>query len=140
MLVSHPILILEDDIDEQELLTDAFNNIKVSNPIKFFADGEAFLDSLMTTADNPFLILSAINLHKLNGLEVRSKIQQNEFLKSKGIPFIFFTLTDDADIIHKAYDLTVQGYFIKGNSMAAVEKQLSLIVDYWRQCRHPNNS
>jgi CheY-like chemotaxis protein len=133
-----PIVILEDDVDEQELLTEAFNNIDVLNPIKFFIDGEAFLQYLRSTFDNPFLIISAVNLHKLSGLEVRRQIQADDRLKSKGIPFIFYTVKDDIRVIKEAYDLTIQGYFIKGNIMNDVEKQLSLIVDYWSQCRHPN--
>ncbi|HEX8333486.1 MAG TPA: response regulator [Segetibacter sp.] len=130
---------MEDDIDEQELLAEAFNNIRVQYPLKFFSDGESFLQYLNTTSENPFLIFSAVNLHKLNGLEVRKQIQASEVLKKKGIPFIFFTVKDDMKVIRVAYDLTVQGYFIKGNTMNAVEKQLALIIDYWEQCKHPSS-
>ncbi len=126
-------------MDEHELLAEAFKNINVLYPLKFFTSGEEFLQYLITTADNPFIIFSAVNLHKLNGLEVRSKIQSNELLKSKGIPFIFFTVKDNKKVIKDAYDLTVQGYFIKSNTMGAVEKQLALIIDYWKQCKHPNS-
>jgi DNA-binding NarL/FixJ family response regulator len=70
---------------------------------------------------------------------VRRQIQASEYLREKGIPFIFFTVKDDSSIIHKAYDLTVQGYFIKENTLDAIQQQLSLIIDYWKQCRHPSN-
>jgi DNA-binding NarL/FixJ family response regulator len=139
MSTSRPVIILEDDIDEQELLAEAFKNINVEHPLRFFADGESFLHYLHTTVENPFLIISAINLHKLNGLEVRKQIQADDYLKSKGIPYIFFTVKDDRKVIHEAYNLTVQGYFIKKDKMEAIEKQLALIIDYWKQCRHPSN-
>lgn len=139
MSKNNPIIILEDDIDEHELLAEAFKNINVLNPLKFFTDGELFLQYLNTTSANPFLIFSAVNLQKLNGIDVRRHIQATDFLRSKGIPFIFFTVKDDKKVINQAYDLTVQGYFIKANTMDAVEKQLSLIVEYWKECRHPNS-
>jgi DNA-binding response OmpR family regulator len=139
MNTSSPIIILEDDIDEHELLAEAFKNIQVQYHLKFFTDGEAFLQYLNTTSENPILILSAVNLHKLNGLDVRRQIQANEYLRKKGIPFIFFTVKDDSSVIMKAYDLTVQGYFIKENSMDAIQRQLKLILDYWNECRHPSN-
>jgi response regulator RpfG family c-di-GMP phosphodiesterase len=136
---SNPIIILEDDEDEQELLSEALKNINCSFPLKFFKDGESFLSYLKTTADAPFLIISAVNLYKLNGLEVKKQIQSDDFLRSKGIPFIFYTVKDDLRVINEAYNLTVQGYFIKGNTMSTVEKQLMLILDYWMQCKHPRN-
>ncbi len=62
-----------------------------------------------------------------------------QYLKSKGIPYIFFTVKDDLKIIREAYDLTVQGYFLKGSSMQEIENELKLIIVYWEKCKHPNN-
>src|SRR5688572_3957961 len=135
---TRPIIILEDDTEEHELLSDAMSNVGIINPLKFFTDGEEFLNYLTTTIDNPLIIFSAINLQKMDGVEVRRQIQSNEFLKSKAIPYVFFTVKDDKKIIEEAYDLTVQGYFIKGSTMEALEKDLRLIVDYWKKSRQPN--
>ena len=138
MNTKNPIIILEDDTDEHELLADVFENIGVANPLKFFTDGELFLNYLKSTSENPLIIISAINLHKMDGLQVRAYIQADATLKSKGIPYIFFTVKDDQRIIAKAYDLTVQGYFIKGSTIDALERDLKLITDYWKASRHPN--
>jgi DNA-binding NarL/FixJ family response regulator len=66
-------------------------------------------------------------------------MQSNDFLRNKGIPFIFYTLRDDPDDIQKAYDLTVQGYFVKQDMMDDMQRQLKIIVDYWMNCKHTNS-
>lgn len=133
-----PIIILEDDADEHELFLEAFHNIGCQYPLKFFTDGEEFLRYLSTTPDNPLMIISAVNLYKMDGLEVRQHIQSNDALRQKGIPFIFLTVKDDRGIIKKAYDLTVQGYFVKGSTLHDLQTDLDLILTYWKKCRHPN--
>lgn len=33
----------------------------------------------------------------------------------------------------------VQGFFVKQNSMADLEKTISAIMEYWRRCATPND-
>jgi DNA-binding NarL/FixJ family response regulator len=139
MSIKGPILILEDDEDDEHIFTAAFKNIGVANELKFFTNGEAFLHYLYHTSDKPFILISSFNLKRMSGLEVRRQMQADDFLRSKGIPFIFFTLRDDPEDVQKAYDLTVQGYFVKQDRIEDMEKQIRLIVDYWMNCRHTNS-
>jgi len=52
--------------------------------------GENALIYLFNTEIEPFNI-SDINMPKLNGLELRKKIHQNERVRIKCIPYLFFT-------------------------------------------------
>jgi CheY-like chemotaxis protein len=133
-----PIIVLENDIEEQELLKESFRSIDVTNELKFFDDGDIFLDYLQTTSDKPFIIISAIKLKRMTGLEIKRQIQSNDFLRQKAIPFIFLTLIEDETFVKEAYELTVQGYFTKGYSIEELTTQLGLIVGYWKSCLHPN--
>ena len=38
-----------------------------------------------------------------------------------------------------AYSLSVQGFFVKQNSMKELEKTISAIMEYWRRCAAPND-
>ena len=134
----NPIIILEDDIDDHEIFTEALNALGVKNELIIFTDATKALDFLLVTPKQPFLILSDINLPGMNGLIFRSVIQQNEYLKSKSIPFIFFTTGTSKQQVKAAYDLTVQGFFIKPSSFIVLQLQLKAIVDYWSSCLHPN--
>jgi CheY-like chemotaxis protein len=68
-----PIIIIEDDPDDAMILTEVFNKLSYPNRPIFFSDGQAALDYLDTTDEIPFLILSEINLPKLDGFALRSK-------------------------------------------------------------------
>jgi len=57
-----PIIIIEDDLDDQEILTDVFNELNYINEIIFFADAKKALEYLKSTEIEPFIIFSDINM------------------------------------------------------------------------------
>lgn len=134
-----PILIVEDDLEDQEIMREVFDELQISNELKFFTNGNAVLEFLRATKEKPFLIITDINLHGLNGLELREEIMKDELLRKKSIPFIFLSTSDGKQIIEKVYELQVQGYFQKQTSFGAIKEQVKLIVAYWQACRHPNS-
>jgi CheY-like chemotaxis protein len=140
MLNTGPILILEDDIEDQELLKEVLLDIGVMEKMIFFDDGKAALDYLINSPEQPFLILSDINLPGMSGLQFQQKISENEYLRKKSIPLVFLTTVGNAAIIAKVYSLTVQGFFIKSSSFGEYKETIQSIVDYWRRCRHPNTA
>ena len=134
-----PIIILEDDIDDQELLTEAFKNLKYANELIFFVDGHRALEFLNSSDTTPFLILSDINLPKLDGFALRNKIRMDAKLQLRCIPYLFFSTALNQDAVINAYSLSVQGFFTKENSMAELEKTITVIMEYWKRCASPNN-
>ena len=133
-----PIVIIEDDVDDKEILVEIFQNLDYKNPVIYFSDSEEALQFLVETKIKPFLILSDINLPKLTGLELRQKIHTNEDLNLKCIPYLFFTTTSAQKAIVDAYSQSVQGFFIKANSIDKLESTLKKIVEYWQECEAPN--
>ena len=140
MSKSGPILILEDDHEDQELLGDALKELGILNQLVFFTNGVSALEYLQATPEQPFIIFSDINLPLMNGLQFREHIDADEKLRRKSIPFIFFTTSGNKLSIEKAYDMTVQGYFTKENTFNTIKETLKLIVDYWTKCKHPNSA
>ncbi len=51
-----PIVIIDNDKDDQELLELAIQNLEIKNRLIFFDDGSDALKYLKDTTDNPFLI------------------------------------------------------------------------------------
>lgn len=133
------IVIVEDDRDDQEIMQDVLSDLGVKNQLVFFSDCNKALHYLKTVAHNPFLIICDINLPAVNGIEFKQQIDQDEQLKQKSIPFVFMSTATNPAIITEAYSrLTIQGYFEKQHTYARMKKALSLIVDYWQLCKHPD--
>lgn len=134
-----PILLVEDDEDDQFLISQAIQNLDIVNPIQVFHNGQEALDYLEATQQQPFLILCDINMPRLNGLELRAVINQSEYLRQKAIPFVFLTTTANPEAVREAYDESVQGFYQKAPTQAGLQRQIGLIIDYWQTCLHPNS-
>jgi len=132
------IIIIEDDKDDQEILAEIFKKLDYPNPIIYFADGYQALDYLTESGDKPFLIISDINLPRLNGLELREKIQHNEALRVRCIPYLFLTTATSHKAVVDAYSKSVQGFFVKPASFKELERLIENIIKYWRDCTAPN--
>jgi CheY-like chemotaxis protein len=140
MPTSGPVIIVEDDADDYELILLAFKSLQVTNEVVFFRNGENVLDYLMHTPKNPFIILCDVNMPGMNGFELREAIIESDYLKKKAVPFIFLSTSDRISDVNKAYKLTVQGYFKKPDNLLELTNELKTIVDYWRHCKHPTKN
>jgi CheY-like chemotaxis protein len=132
-----PIIIIEDDPDDQEMIHRVLSKLNLENELKKFYDGEEALNYFLHTTEKPMIILCDINMPLMNGIELKQNIESNEMLRKKSIPFIYLTTTANADQIAKAYNLTVQGFFAKGQSYGELKETLIQIVTYWKRCEHP---
>ena len=133
-----PIIVIEDDEDDQTLLTQVFKELGHSNKIIFFGDAEKALNYLTTSDVEPFIVLSDINMPKLNGLELRQKVHDNEDLRLKCIPYLFFTTSAEQEHVIDAYSKSVQGFFVKPSSYAQLKLMIGKIIAYWQECVSPN--
>lgn len=132
-----PVIVIEDDADDQEILRLVFKKLDYPNEIIYFNDGDEALEYLEKLSIKPFLILSDINMPKLNGMELRDKIFNNEQLNLRCIPYLFFTTAAEQPIVVKAYSKSVQGFFIKPSGFSKIEETISLIMKYWKECHSP---
>ena len=133
-----PIIIIEDDQDDQDFLADVFQRLEYKNEIIFFSDGEQALDYLTETTIEPFIIFSDINMPKLNGIELRAKVHENEDLRMKSIPYLFFSTVAEQQHVIDAYSKSVQGFFVKPSDFNKMKDMIKNIVEYWQNCVSPN--
>jgi CheY-like chemotaxis protein len=133
-----PIVVIEDDPDDQEILVDFFQRLGYVNKIIYFLDGNEALTFLNKSEVQPFLILSDINMPKISGFELRNMVFTNEQLQTKCIPYLFFTTSANKKSVIDAYTLSVQGFFVKPTSMQALENTIRKIIEYWNECIAPS--
>jgi CheY-like chemotaxis protein len=134
-----PIIVIEDDPDDQDFLTEIFEKLNYQNKVLFFFDGQEALDHINSSNELPFLILSDINMPKLNGFALREKLKTDTKLSNKCIPYLFFSTALNQKSVIDAYSQSVQGFFVKPSSMVELEKTISAIMEYWRRCAAPND-
>jgi len=134
-----PVIIIEDDLDDKEILEEVFQNLKYPNQLLFFGDGQEALDFLNSSEVIPFIILSDINMPKLDGFALSNKIKMDAKLQLKCIPYLFFSTASSQKAVVDAYSLSVQGFFIKQSSMAELEKTITVIMEYWKRCVAPKH-
>lgn len=139
-LINAPIIIVDDDPDDQFLIQRILERLGVLSPVLFFDNGKDALFYLSNTVEETFLIMSDINMPIMNGLELRERINRNESLRRKSIPFVFFSTAARPVDVNAAYDMTVQGFFVKDVNLESMEESLEIILRYWTRCKHPNSA
>jgi CheY-like chemotaxis protein len=135
---SGPLVLVEDDLDDQEMILLAFQDLGFTNEIKVFKDAESALQFLYEFPNRPFLIVSDINMPRMDGLRFKEKIESWSILKDKSIPFVFLSTASTANYIKRAYELKAQGFFQKGSSYQQLKSSLNTILTYWLKSMHPN--
>ena len=132
------IIIVEDDMDDQEMFGDVFKELDYKNEIIFFNDGQEALAYLTSNTREPFIVFSDINMPKLNGIELRQQIHENENIRLKTIPYLFFTTSAAQDDVIDAYSKSIQGFFVKPSCFEELKSTVKIIVEYWQKCESPN--
>lgn len=133
-----PVIVIEDDLDDRILLEEVFKELNYPNEFCFFETGEKALEYLSDDTIYPFIILSDINLPKLNGFELRKMVHTNDGLAGKCVPYIFFSTSVDRKSVADAYTLSVHGFFKKPDGYDQLKTLITRIFDYWQVCYSPN--
>ena len=128
-----PIIVIDDDPDDQELMKEIFGRINTRNQVVFFGSGEAALDYLNNDNSNPFLVLSDIKLPGMDGVMLRKRLLENENRYGRHIPFIFLTSGTHPKAVMDAYAVSVQGFFIKPFQLSELQSLICKIIEYWKQ-------
>ena len=138
-MVSGPIIIIEDDEDDKIILEEVLKELNIPNKTVWFTSCVIAFDYLKLQTEQPYVILCDVNLPGLSGMEFKKQIANDEYLKKKSVPFVFFTTAANKNYVNEAYlDLTVQGYFQKPNSYTETKNIIRVILEYWKYCKHPN--
>jgi CheY-like chemotaxis protein len=139
MTLSGPIINIDDDEDDHEIITAVCEKLGLSRYLKCFRDGEEALEYLKMSHEYPAMILCDVNMPKITGFQLRKTINANNVLRERSVPFIFYSTAAEVSQIREAYNMTVQGFFLKGSTFDEAERTFRIILDYWTLCKHPNS-
>jgi len=112
------ILLVEDDPGHARLIEKNLRRSNITNEIVRFESGHNALDYLFKTGEyegsahaSPVLVLLDLNLPGMDGYQILQKMKQDE--RTKRIPVVILTTTDDAREVDKCYDLGCNVYITK---------------------------
>jgi CheY-like chemotaxis protein len=112
------ILLVEDDPGHAVLIEKNLRRAGISNDIVTLNDGQSAVDvllkrdsSLSDAHADPLVILLDLNLPVLDGYQVLKIIKQDE--RTKRIPVIILTTTDNPSEVAKCYELGCNAYVTK---------------------------
>lgn len=112
------IVMIEDDEGHGRLIEKNIRRAGVSNEIQSFEDGKRALDYIFgedrsgnVSADRCLLVLLDLNLPDMSGTEILQQIKENA--KTRHLPVVILTTTDDEMEIQRCYDLGANVYITK---------------------------
>ena len=127
---SKPIMLLEDDSIDAMTVKRAFNELKVTNPLKHVLNGEDALDYLQDPQnEKPCMILLDLNMPRMGGLEFLKIVKENPILR--GIPVVVFTTSTDQPDIVESYQQSVGGYIVKPVDYKKFVEAIKTVNLYW---------
>jgi CheY-like chemotaxis protein len=85
----------------------------------------------------PFMVISDINMPKLNGYELRDRILADPHLAQKCTPHLFFTTAGTPEAVREGYRRHVHGLFHKVGDYVEYTAVMRNIIDYWKAAAKP---
>jgi len=131
------ILYVGGDADDKYLVSNALSDIGCTSEVINFDNGYQLIDYLQQTDERPFFILCDLNIPQISGLELKEKINTDEELKKRSIPFIFLSDSVNPTDVDKAYLSLVQGFYLKPPTYEGLKDQLEFICGYWERAILP---
>jgi two-component system, chemotaxis family, response regulator Rcp1 len=128
------VLLVEDSPGDVRLTQEAFRHANRAIKLHVVSDGVeaiAFLSQkgIYAGSPRPDLILLDLNLPRMDGREVLSRIKADQNLKS--IPTVILTTSDaEADIV-TSYQLQANCYLSKPVQLEAFDSLVRSINDFW---------
>jgi CheY-like chemotaxis protein len=112
------LLLVEDDPGHARLIERNLRRAHLPYPITVLHNGQVALDYVFSAREGqdaghlpPCLVLLDLNLPGCSGIEVLARLKSNA--RTKHIPVIMFTTTDDLHEMEQCYALGCNAYFTK---------------------------
>ena len=131
------ILLVEDTLSYQELMTVAFEENQIEHQLHIVDDVESALkfiekDPPYQWAPRPDLIFLDIHLPKIDGYELLVNVKNN--LKFKTIPIIILTSSQQQQDILKSYNLKANCYLHKPYQLSELINLVKVSIHFWLNC------
>jgi CheY-like chemotaxis protein len=122
------VLLAEDDIDDQELLKDAFLKINPSIQMVSFTSGKKFLHTLENLDTAPHMVILDYNIPEMNGAEILQHL--NGHLQYKSMVKIVWSTSNSPFYKNSCLALGAHAYFVKPSTLAGLEQMAQEMLSF----------
>ena len=130
------ILLIEDNPDDEALTLRALQKNNIAHEVIVARDGAQALDFLFKTGnyaqdhhENPQLVLLDLNLPKVGGLDVLSRIREDE--RTRLLPVVILTSSDEDRDLIESYSLGANSYIRKPVEFEQFMEAMGQLGLYW---------
>ncbi len=135
------ILLVEDSAHDAEMTMRVLKRRGIVNEIAWVKDGvEAveylFCEGEYTERDNgmPKLVLLDMKMPRMDGLQVLKQLKSSE--KTKHIPVIMLTSSQEESDLMNSYSLGVNSYIVKPVDFEQFDETIAQVGMYWAVVNH----
>lgn len=129
MTSSRPILLVEDNPDDERLTIRALRRGKIANEILVAHNGEEALTLLFNLALLPTVVLLDLKLPKIDGLDVLRQIRTNE--RTRLLPVVVLTSSSEERDVVESYSLGANSYVRKPVEIDPFTDAVRQLGLYW---------
>jgi two-component system response regulator len=146
MATDRPILLVEDNPDDEALTLRAFNKNRIANQVIVARDGVEALDYLFGAGAHagrdmsvmPAVVLLDLKLPRIDGLEVLRRIRADD--RTRLLPVVILTTSKEQQDIHEAYSLGANSYIRKPVDFEKFIYAVGQMGLYWLALNEPLDS
>lgn len=135
MIFPRPILLVEDNPDDERLTLRALKRANITNPIQVVRDGEEALTAIWAADPLPCVVLLDLKIPKINGLEVLQRIRANE--RTRVVPVVMLTSSSEEQDIIESYNLGANSYVRKPVDFEQFTEAVAQLGMYWALINEP---
>lgn len=143
MASERPILLVEDNPDDEALTLRAFHKNRIANEVVVARDGVEALDYLFGTGTYagrdlsvaPAVILLDLKLPRVNGLEVLRRVRADA--RTNLLPVVILTTSREQQDIYEAYQLGANSYIRKPVDFEKFIYAVGQLGLYWLVLNEP---
>jgi len=135
-----PILLVEDNPDDEALTLRAFNKNRISNPVVVARDGVEALDYLhggegKPAGALPAVVLLDLKLPRIDGLEVLRRVRADP--RTRLLPVVILTTSKERHDIEEGYTLGANSYIRKPVDFEKFIQAVGQLGLYWLVLNEP---
>lgn len=137
MTTERPILLVEDNPDDEAPALRAINKAEIENPVVLARDGQEALDYLFATGHyagrsvsaKPAVVLLDLKLPRVDGREVLRRIRTDE--RTRYLPVVVMSSSRQAEDVIEAQSLGANSYVRKPVDFERFLSVIGQLARYW---------
>lgn len=137
------ILLVEDNPQDEMLILRALRKVNLANDVQVVRDGQQALDYLFREgefgarggSDLPTVVLLDINLPRVSGLDVLSRLRANE--STRLLPVVILTSSDEERDRLRSYESGANSFVRKPLDFAEFAETVARLGVYWLAINKP---